>query len=133
MTIPIFVIVGIAIKLDDGGPIIFKQERLTKNHEVFKILKFRSMKVNSGDIPADKDDDRITKVGHVIRKLRIDELPQAINILKGDISLVGPRPESVNIAKQYTKEIPNFDLRLQVKAGLTGYAQIFGKLTPHQK
>ncbi len=135
ISIPIFIVVAIAIKIEDQGPVFFMQERLTKNHKVFKIIKFRSMKIDSGDQPADKNDKRITKVGHIIRKLRIDELPQAINILKGDISLVGPRPESVSIATKYSKEYPEFNLRLQVKAGLTGYAQIFGKYntTPKMK
>lgn len=135
ISIPIFIITGIAIKLDDGGPIFYSQERLTKNGKVFKIYKFRSMKEDAGDQPAQKDDDRITKVGHKIRKLRIDELPQVINILKGDISLVGPRPESRAHAENIMKEVPDFNLRLRVKAGLTGYAQIFGKYntTPEMK
>ncbi|NLW15919.1 MAG: hypothetical protein GX038_06665, partial [Erysipelothrix sp.] len=93
ISIPIYIVVGIAIKLEDKGPILFTQDRLTKNGRIFKIYKFRSMVVDSSDVSATVDDDRITKVGKIIRKLRIDELPQAMNILIGDISLVGPRPE----------------------------------------
>lgn len=127
ITLPITIGTSLAIKIDDGGPVFYSQERLTKDGKVFKIYKFRSMKTNSGNRPVEIDDDRITKVGHIIRKLRIDELPQAINILKGDISLVGPRPESKAHAANISKEVPDFNLRLRVKGGLTGYAQIFGK------
>lgn len=135
ISIPILVVVGIAVKIEDGGTIFFTQNRLTKDGVEFKMYKFRSMKVNHDSRPAEKNDDRITKVGHVIRKLRIDELPQAINILKGDISIVGPRPESVEICRKYEETIPDFRLRLKVKGGLTGYAQIFGKYntTPEMK
>lgn len=124
---PIMLIVAIMIKLDDGGPVFFSQERLTQDGNVFKIYKFRSMKQNSGDNPAQKDDDRITKSGHIIRKLRLDELPQLINIIKGDMSIVGPRPESVVITDEILETLPEFKLRLKVKAGLTGTAQILGK------
>lgn len=132
---PLILVVGIAIKMDDNGPVFFKQERLTRDGEIFKIVKFRSMKLNSGDKPAQKNDDRITKVGHIIRKFRLDEIPQFINILKGDMSVVGPRPESVSINEEITEELPEFLYRLKVKAGLTGYAQIFGKYntTPKKK
>ena len=135
LTIPVFIIVGVAIKIEDRGPIIYSQDRLTKDKKVFKIYKFRSMKQNCDLTPATVNDDRITKVGQVIRKLRIDELPQAINILKGDISLVGPRPESAVIFEKYLEDFPDFELRLKVKGGLTGYAQIFGKYntTPEMK
>lgn len=128
---PILLIVAAAIKLYDGGPVFYKQTRLTKNHREFQILKFRSMITN-----AERDgkarlatvkDDRITPVGRVIRATRIDEFPQLINVLKGDMSVVGPRPERPEIEKQYLKDLPEFGLRLQVKAGLTGYAQVFGK------
>lgn len=137
---PIIVITSIAIKCDDGGPIFYKQTRLTKDGKEFEILKFRSMKID-----AEKDgkallstgdkDDRVTKVGKFIRKVRIDELPQLINILKGDLSIVGPRPERPEIAKEYEKKLPEFRLRLQAKAGLTGYAQVYGKYntTPYNK
>lgn len=127
ITSPIFLIVAIAIKRDDKGPVFFKQTRLTKDGKVFMITKFRSMKIDSGDDPASENDSRITKVGAFLRKYRIDELPQMFNILKGDMSLVGPRPESVARANVIKEEVAEFDHRLKVKAGLTGYAQIFGK------
>lgn len=128
---PILLIVALAIKLYDGGPVFYKQIRLTKNHREFEILKFRSMITN-----AERDgkarlatvkDDRITPIGRIIRAIRLDEFPQLINVLKGDMSIVGPRPERPEIEKQYLDELPEFGLRLQVKAGLTGYAQVFGK------
>jgi len=128
---PIMLVVALAIKLEDGGPVFYKQKRVTRDSECFDILKFRSMIVNaeaSGEsIPATGKDPRITKVGNIIRAIRIDELPQIFNILKGDMSVVGPRPERVEHVEQYTKEIPEFVYRLKVKGGLTGYAQIYGK------
>lgn len=128
---PIMLLTAIAIKAYDGGDVFYKQVRLTTNGKEFKIIKFRSMIQN-----AEKDgvarlagdnDDRITPVGKLIRALRLDELPQLFNILLGDMSFVGPRPERPEIAKQYEKDMPEFALRLQVKAGLTGYAQVYGK------
>lgn len=128
---PIMLVTAIAIKLEDGGPVFYKQKRATINGDVFEILKFRSMIVDAEkdgrSIPATDKDPRITKVGNVIRATRIDELPQILNILKGDMSIVGPRPERVEHVEKYGKEIPEFDLRLKVKGGLTGYAQIYGK------
>lgn len=128
---PIMLFVAIAIKLEDGGPVFYKQARATKDNKVFDILKFRSMIVNAEaagiSIPATGEDPRITKVGKLIRATRIDELPQLINILKGDMSIVGPRPERVEHVEKYTNEIPEFKYRLKVKGGLTGYAQIYGK------
>lgn len=124
---PLMLLIAIMIKIDDRGPVIFSQERLTQNARVFKIYKFRSMKLNSGDKPAKKDDDRITRVGKIIRKIRVDELPQLFNIIKGDMSIVGPRPESVEIAQAILREVPEFSYRLKFKAGLTGTAQISGK------
>ncbi len=127
---PILVITGLLIKLYDRGPILYSQKRLTKDGRVFDIYKFRSMKVDSergGARLASVNDDRITPIGRYIRKLRIDELPQLFNILKNDMSVVGPRPERPEIAAQYEKEIPEFGMRLKVKAGLTGYAQVYGK------
>ncbi len=128
---PIMLVVALAIKLEDGGPVFYRQKRVTRDSECFDILKFRSMIVNaeaSGEsIPATGKDPRITKVGNIIRAIRIDELPQIFNILKGDMSIVGPRPERVEHVEQYTKEIPEFVYRLKVKGGLTGYAQIYGK------
>ena len=127
---PVFIVTSIMIKLYDGGPVLYQQKRLTKGGRVFSIYKFRSMKVDSekqGARLASVNDDRITPVGKVIRQLRIDELPQLFNILKNDMSVVGPRPERPEIAEQYEREIPEFGLRLKVKAGLTGYAQVYGK------
>jgi len=127
---PVLVITSALIKLYDGGPVLYSQKRLTKDGKAFDIYKFRSMKVDSeknGARLASVNDDRITPVGRFIRKLRIDELPQLFNILKNDMSVVGPRPERPEIAEQYEKEIPEFSLRLKVKAGLTGYAQVYGK------
>lgn len=127
---PVMLITAICIKAEDGGPVFFKQERCTRDAKRFNILKFRSMIVNAeaqGVRPSTEEDDRITKTGRVIRKYRIDEIPQFFNILKGDMSFVGPRPERVEHVEQYTKELPEFKYRLFVKGGLTGYAQIFGK------
>ena len=123
--------VGIAIKKEDHGPIFYKQARVTRDGKVFNILKFRSMIVdaekNGMSIPATGKDPRITKVGNVIRPTRIDELPQLINILKGDMSIVGPRPERTEHVKAYTEKVPEFELRNKVRGGLTGYAQIYGR------
>jgi lipopolysaccharide/colanic/teichoic acid biosynthesis glycosyltransferase len=122
----------------DRGPIFYTQPRLTKYGKVFKILKFRSMKVDSeknGARLAAKNDNRITKVGKVLRATHLDELPQVFNILIGQMSVVGPRPERPEIAEEYEQEIPEFKFRLKVKAGLTGYAQVYGKYntTPYDK
>ena len=135
---PFMLLIAILIKTYDGGPVFYKQDRLTKDGRVFQILKFRSMKVQSekkGARLAMKDDDRVTPVGRVLRQIHFDELPQIFNILKGDMSLVGPRPERPEIARQYLEEIPEFNYRLKVKAGLTGYAQVYGKYntTPYDK
>lgn len=128
---PILLITAIAIKANDGGPVFFRQERCTIGGKRFMILKFRSMIVDAEKDgrphPAGEKDDRITKVGHVIRATRIDELPQIINILKGDMSIVGPRPERVEHVEKYTEDIPEFSFRSKVKGGLTGYAQVYGK------
>ena len=131
-------LIALAIKLYDGGPVFYKQPRLTKDKQIFMILKFRSMKMDSevkGAQLAKKEDDRITPVGKLIRRIHFDELPQIFNILKGDMSLVGPRPERPEIAALYSERIPEFDYRLKVKAGLTGYAQVYGKYntTPYDK
>ncbi|HIS69411.1 MAG TPA: sugar transferase [Candidatus Gallacutalibacter stercoravium] len=131
LTSPFMLIVAIAIKCYDGGPVLFKQKRCTLGGKVFEIYKFRSMIVdaekNGNAHPATQDDPRITPVGRIIRKTRLDELPQLFNILLGDMSVVGPRPERVEHVERYTKEIPEFSFRLKVKGGLTGYAQIVGK------
>lgn len=137
---PIFLITAIAIKATDHGPVFYKQIRLTKDGKEFGILKFRSMRVDAekdgvARLSSGDHDDRITPVGKVIRACRIDELPQLLNILRGELSIVGPRPERPEIAAQYCEEMPEFSLRLQAKAGLTGYAQIYGKYntTPYDK
>lgn len=127
---PIMIITALSIKLYDRGPVFYKQTRLTKDGRRFEIIKFRSMKMDAeknGAQLSTVHDDRITPVGKIIRKLRIDELPQLFNILKNDMAVVGPRPERPEIAAQYEQDIPEFHLRLQVKAGLTGYAQVYGK------
>lgn len=137
---PIFLVTAIAIKATDHGPVFYKQIRLTKDGKEFGILKFRSMRVDAekdgvARLSSGEHDDRITPVGRVIRACRIDELPQLLNILRGELSIVGPRPERPEIAAQYCEEMPEFSLRLQAKAGLTGYAQIYGKYntTPYDK
>ncbi|MDE7278121.1 MAG: sugar transferase, partial [Oscillospiraceae bacterium] len=131
VTSPVMLATAIAVKAYDGGPAIYKQIRVTKDGKKFNILKFRSMRTD-----AEKDgiarlstenDDRITPVGKIIRACRIDELPQLFCILKGTMSIVGPRPERPEIIERYEKILPSFSLRLQVKAGLTGYAQVYGR------
>ncbi|MGM9549870.1 MAG: sugar transferase [Faecousia sp.] len=128
---PIMAVVAAAIKLEDGGPVFYKQKRMTRGGKEFEMLKFRSMIVDAekyaGAVLATEDDPRITKVGKVIRAMRLDELPQLLNILKGDMSIVGPRPERKCLADEISKEIPEFCFRLKVRGGLTGYAQIYGK------
>lgn len=137
MLIPMLII-ALAIKIEDRGPVFYKQERLTIDGKKFNILKFRSMRMDSeknGARLCAKDDDRVTRVGRILRKAHLDELPQIINILKGEMSIVGPRPERPEIAEEYKKSIPEFGFRLKVKAGLTGYAQVYGKYntTPYDK
>lgn len=131
VTSPIMLITALAIKLYDRGPVFFEQNRCTENGKVFMIYKFRSMIVDAEKdgrpIPATERDPRITPIGQIIRTLRIDELPQFINILKGDMSLVGPRPERIEHVEKYTEAIPEFEYRMKVKGGLTGYAQVYGK------
>lgn len=124
---PVLLISAVCIKKNDGGKVLFRQKRATANGKVFEIYKFRTMRENVENRSVIRDDDRITPVGRVLRKYRIDELPQLLNIVKGDMSLVGPRPEMLENVKDYEKELPEFRYRLRMKAGLTGYAQIFGK------
>ncbi len=136
---PFMLLTALAIKLYDGGPVLYKQVRCTENMREFRILKFRSMRVDAEKDGvarlAQKNDDRITPVGRVIRKCRLDELPQLINILRGDMSFIGPRPERPEIIRQYMEVMPEFVFRTKVKAGLAGYAQIYGKYntTPYDK
>ena len=127
----VLAILCIAIKIDSPGPIFFKQKRVGLHKTHFNILKFRTMRIDTPkDMPThmlSNPDQYITKVGKFLRKSSLDELPQIINILKGEMSIVGPRPERPEIAEQYEEIIPACSLRLQVKAGLTGYAQIYGR------
>ena len=134
----LMLIIAAAIKKSDGGPVFYRQDRLTRNKEVFKIIKFRSMRVDAeanGPQLSVKNDPRITKVGHVLRECHLDELPQLFNVFIGQMSMVGPRPERPSIAEEYTECVPEFDYRLKVKAGLTGYAQVYGRYnsTPYNK
>lgn len=124
---PIWLISAIAIKAEDGGSVFFKQKRATKDGRVFEVYKFRTMRENVENYSSTAGDDRITKTGRILRKTRMDELPQILNILKGEMSLVGPRPEMLENVYSYTADLPEFEYRLRVKAGLTGYAQIAGK------
>lgn len=131
ISLPFFLIIAVSIKLTDGGPVIYKQKRLTRDGKVFEIYKFRTMiqdaeKIGGAQL-ATEHDPRILPVGRLLRATRMDELPQIYNILKGDMSIVGPRPERPELAEEIEKEIPEFSFRLQVKAGLTGYAQVYGK------
>lgn len=135
---PFMLVIALAVKLYDGGPVLYEQERLTRDGETFRIYKFRSMSMDSeknGARLAAKGDKRVTPVGRIIRNIHFDELPQLFNILKGEMSMVGPRPERKEISDEYEKEIPEFVLRTKVKAGLTGYAQVYGKYntTPYDK
>ncbi len=136
---PFMIITAIAIKLYDGGPVLYKQIRCTRDAKEFYILKFRSMKVDAEKDGvarlASKNDSRITPIGKFIRAVRIDELPQLFNILKGEMSFIGPRPERPEIIAQYMEEMPEFAFRMKVKAGLAGYAQVYGKYntTPYDK
>lgn len=134
LTSPIMLACAIAIKLEDHGKVMYKQKRLTKYGRVFEVYKFRTMREeNSIHKSVTADDDRITKVGRLLRKFRIDELPQLINILKGDMTVVGPRPEMLENVEKYTEELPEFSYRLRMKAGLTGLAQISGKYNTSPK
>lgn len=136
---PLMLLIALAIKLYDGGPVFYKQKRYTRDEEVFDILKFRSMAVHDESVDGTqitrKKDKRVTPIGKVLRRTHLDELPQLFNILKGEMSVVGPRAEWVNTTDKYVKVVPEFILRLKVKAGLTGYAQVYGKYstTPYDK
>ncbi|GMN90251.1 hypothetical protein fsci_17390 [Francisella sciaenopsi] len=128
LTVPIMLITALAIYIEDKSSPFFVQERVTRNGKKFKLIKFRSMKVDAetqtGAIWASNSDYRITKVGKIIRPIWLDELPQFFNVLKGDMSIVGPRPERQELIDQFTKETPEFLYRTKVKAGITGYAQV---------
>ena len=137
---PLMLAIAGIVHFSDGGPAIYKQRRLTTNGSVFNIYKFRTMRVDAehdgiARLSTGSEDNRVTPVGKVLRRYRLDELPQLLNILIGDMSFVGPRPERPEIAEEYYNTIPGFFLRLQVKAGLTGYAQVYGRYNtdPYEK
>lgn len=137
--LPFFIVTVIAIKIEDGGPIFYTQARLGKNSRVFTIYKIRSMRIDAekdgGAQWAAEDDNRITRVGKIIRLMRIDEIPQFYNILIGDMKMIGPRPERPELAEEFYRKLPEFANRLAVKPGLTGLAQVSGgyDLTPAEK
>ena len=130
---PVYIAVALAILISDGAPVIYSQERVTRNNRIFNLYKFRSMvqdaEKSTGAVLASEDDPRITKIGKILRRFWLDELPQLFNVLKGDMSLVGPRPERPVFIEEFSKDIPDFKYRLAVKAGVTGYAQVMGKYT----
>ena len=135
---PVMALIALAVKCSDGGPVLFKQDRLTEGGKVFRLYKFRSMRCREpeeGYVLTRKGDSRITPVGRILRNVHLDELPQLFNILRGDMSFVGPRPECPALAEEYCRATPQFSYRLKVKAGLTGYAQVYGKYnsTPYDK
>ena len=131
-------LIAAAIKIDDGGPVFYRQERLTIGGKVFMIIKFRSMRTDAekmGPQLSTKNDPRVTRVGRVLRAAHMDELPQIFNVFAGEMSMVGPRPERPEIAEEYKAKVPEFGFRTKVKAGLTGYAQVYGRYnsTPYNK
>lgn len=130
----VYPFVYLAIKMDDGGPLFIAQERIGGSNRPVKILKFRSMAHDDrGHYDADRPNNPITKVGKFLRKSRIDELPQLLNVLKGDLSLIGPRPELPQLVKRYSEEIPYYNVRHLIKPGLSGWAQIYHKAHPHHE
>ncbi len=124
---PLLGVIALAIHFEDGGSVFFRQQRLTLDGRTFTIYKFRTMRMGDEHISAMQDDERITRVGRVLRRWRLDELPQFWNILRGDMSMVGPRPEMLENIRRYKSELPEFEFRERMKAGLTGYAQIEGR------
>ncbi len=135
---PIMLLIAVAIKIGDGGPVFYTQTRLTVHARPFQIIKFRTMRIDAekdGARLAARDDERITTVGRFLRASHLDELPQLFNVFIGDMSMVGPRPERPEIFEEYEKSIPEFAFRLKVRAGLTGFAQVYGQYntTPYDK
>lgn len=130
VTSPLMLIVSILIKATSKGPVFFRQERITKDNRSFDLIKFRTMRLDAeeltGPVLSEENDPRVTKFGKILRKTRIDELPQFFNVLKGDMSVVGPRPERPFFVEQFIHDLPEYEHRFSVKAGITGYAQIFG-------
>lgn len=137
ISFPLWILIGLLIWLEDRGPIFYSQYRVGKDGKIFKAIKFRSMikdaEKQTGAVWAKEDDPRITKIGRILRATAMDELPQLLSILKGDMSFVGPRPERPELVTQFNGGIPNYNFRHVVKPGLTGIAQIYGKYdTPPQ-
>ena len=137
---PLMLVLAIIIKATDGGTVLYRQTRLTKNGKPFRLLKFRSMRMDAekdgvARLSTGDSDPRVTKIGRFMRRCRLDELPQLFNILRGDVAIVGPRPERPEISAGYAKILPSWNLRLQCKCGLTGYAQVYGQYntTPYDK
>ena len=139
LTSPVMLVAAIAVKVSSPGPIIFSQERVTRRNRIFKIYKFRTMcddaECKTGPVISGTDDPRVTQIGRIMRKLRIDELPQFFNVLLGDMSIIGPRPERPYFVEQYIRDIPEYEHRTTVRAGITGFAQVLGKYdtTPEDK
>jgi lipopolysaccharide/colanic/teichoic acid biosynthesis glycosyltransferase len=125
---PFWLLVALAIRIDSRGPVLYRQERVGRDERLFKVIKFRSMtesaEKDSGPVWANKQDPRITRVGKILRRLRIDEVPQFVNVLDGDMSLVGPRPERPFFVEQLAREIPLYKRRLKVRPGISGWAQV---------
>jgi lipopolysaccharide/colanic/teichoic acid biosynthesis glycosyltransferase len=133
ITSPLLLISAIAIKSYDHGSIFFKQNRATRGGKIFSVYKLRTMKENVDNYLSVIDDDRVTPVGRILRRFRIDEIPQFLNVIRGEMSVVGPRPEMLANIFNYTNDLPEFEYRLRVKAGITGYAQIAGKYNTSPK